>query len=266
MRLPSQAPVRRSRQLLVAVASVAALAVLQVPDAAFAGYGLHPTALTARLGAPCTYLPRRAEEDDSVLDVEAVEVESVDNPPSRASKLQGGDMNSVYDGAIDSPTYRKKVKATWYTVDKGSMTWENEMTGEKGEWNKEWEMPQKIYERDRPALYKEWSKERRKLLRKHGRRRLADGKWLHLKKLDRNPLTAEICGEKYRARQTCEPWRIERRKQQARARELEIKIRLEKEEKRVKRLQELGVWLGNPDWRPFLERQVPFEGKQKKRR
>eukprot|EP00440_Ansanella_granifera_P016545 gb/GFBE01017974.1/.p1 GENE.gb/GFBE01017974.1/~~gb/GFBE01017974.1/.p1 ORF type:complete len:278 (+),score=62.52 gb/GFBE01017974.1/:1-834(+) len=266
MRSPLLQAQRRGRPLLVVVAgAIAATAALllalgdsEVDGVAFTGPVARPSGLS-RAGARASYLARGAAEeddDDAVVDVEVSDVEAVE----QKSSMPGEDLESVFDGERKSITFEQKRKKHVYTVNRETWMFERE-DGVTGEWNRAYCMPEEEFQKLRPKYLQRYKKKARKLRRITGNQRYGNGKLVHLCKLQGSPFTREFHGEKYvgRADWVWDRGEIKRKAQKTRARELERKLRVEYEERRLERLRELGVWPGQSNWRSTVEQDVPLQ-------
>merc|ERR1719410_1120889 len=113
--------------------------------------------------------PRSATRDESSsFDVEP---EPFEAEPASASRSKMSDMISVFDGR-GGQFVTKKFEGKSYTVDVEDWTYTVELKDgsmSRGKWNKDWEMPQFIFERREPALRRAWKNRMRKLRIKHGK-------------------------------------------------------------------------------------------------
>jgi len=187
-------------------------------------------------------------EDDDVVDAEMVEEEE-EEPKAF----------SVFDSPAEEMRFNSKYQGKWYTVYKSNWTYTR--YGKTGAWNKAFRMPEEEYQKREKELIQKWRSKKRRLRQKHGMgQRWPNGKLIHLTKLQGSPFTRRFCGEKYvgRAPWTYSPNEVEARERKQRAYELRRKLELEAEKKRVMRMRELGIWLGDPSWKRPWEPKVDY--------
>lgn len=237
----------RRRALLVLGGAAAAAAYLFAPVKSFSqagglsAFAFAGTVPRAAAAAPRGHVALRAEEVDAEVaggaDEEEKKVTSVfDGPVTGTFKSRFNHVNYIVD------------RSTWkYTVENEDMT-----EGEKGDWAREWNMPQKEFKKRERSLKQKWRAKKRKLRIRHGEgQRWPNGRLIFLSKLNGSPFTRERHGEKYtkKAPWLYSPNEVPARERQMRALALKRRLEQEAEETRVKRLQELGVWPGRQAWR-----------------
>lgn len=173
---------------------------------------------------------------------------------------------SVFDGPMDQ-IRKKKIDSRWYIVNTETNMWHS--NGEIGEWDEAWDLPADYVKEHYDELKREFKIKRRKLRKKHGMgQKYPNGQYIYLVKMMDHPLTAKIHGPKYagRAEWLFSPKEVEYRERRNRARELQRRLILIAEQKRVERLRELGVWLGEEEWqygKPWVPK-IPFKVRERR--
>lgn len=215
-----------------------------------------PQAATANSGSRVAL---RAQKDLSKMSPEDADKEYWDVAmqvnPSRSQEW------SVFDGPIDQ-VVRKRIDGRHYIVNTETNMWHS--CGETGEWDPDWDMPSDYVKKNWDALVRDFKMKRKKLKKKHNMgAKYPNGQKIYLVKMMDHPLVVKFHGPKYagRAEWLMSPKEVEYKERRTRARELQRRLTLIAEQKRVKRLRELGVWLGEESWqdgKPWIPK-VPFK-------
>ncbi|CAE8701900.1 unnamed protein product [Polarella glacialis] len=260
-----QAPLPRRRSL--AAPLLAAAAVVTALLAAAPRFLLPTNGGAAFVAGPAGALglaPSRAAstaESRVVRLAEVVDVDATDIEPATGSGLKDNGVESVFDSQKRA-WFKQKFDGMYHKVFRANWTYIITDTGETGEWNRAWTMPQKTFEKRRKTLLKRFRKIKRKLRIKHGMgQRYPNGKYIFLTKLQGSPFTRELYGEKYigKAEWTYHPNEVKAKEKVQRARELKRTMAIETEERRIEHLRQLGVWPGESHWRPKLLQEVPLK-------
>lgn len=209
-------------------------------------------------------IARRAEADDSeVVDVEVDDVEEDDYEDEDVDMPEAKSVLDAGSNRYTSERYRGQKYKIW-----PDNTYVSAETEEKGKWNSYFHMPESEVERKKPKLMYEYFKQLRRLRRKMGNCRYRNGQLKFVVMMRKHPFTKEVYGSRYAENPEWVQMPGEQRlkRQKERARELERKLRLEAEELRMEKLQKMGVWTGNPEWRKATvpERQVRWKPRGRK--
>lgn len=271
-RLPQPRAPARHRPLLCVAAVLAAWLLSDLFSSAAGDAGLRSTfvgpALRSEpgvrfgLSVPRGRVARFAEEGGEVVDAEEVpssnDTEAKTQEEAKAEEGDAGEkVKSVFDGK------KQKNKTAMYVIKRYNITyyvnrttWTFTATSPKGnplkgKWLKEWNMPSKVFYHIRPMLLRRWRKAKR-YWRRHEKmfnQRARDGRLLYLIKTRNSPFTQKK-GGKYASTKRIytkkEQIRFERLK---RAHELRRRLEVEAHETRMLRMKELGIDVGEPEWR-----------------
>lgn len=177
----------------------------------------------------------------------------------QAFQTKSWNVTSVFDGPSGEQKYRiKEIDGERYRIFVHNMSW-SVRSGARGEWNYHFDMPQFMFERDEKKLRQLWRKRVRMLRRKHGCDRYGNGRFVHLIKMMDNPFTRELTGYAEQPKWMNSPKELEHKEHRNRALKLIRRLEFEAEERRIARLHELGVFVGDIDSRSPTAPRVPRE-------
>lgn len=161
-------------------------------------------------------------------------------------KNQTWNVTSVFDGP-ERGFAIKELEGEVYRVFYSNMSWTLK-SGAGGPWNYPFDMPQFMYERDYKKLRAEWRRRKRLLRKKHGGYRFPNGRYVHLSKMMDSPFTRALRGYEEKMPWMNSPKEVETNDRRNRALKLVRRLEFEAEERRIARLQELGVQVGDDTW------------------